>query len=347
MLFRKKQILYIQFKYKSIYYMIIDPQKNEIIEHDSLSLDIPVLIEGQLTNEMLVQKTLELFVREKKLRNTVVHFILPDHFSVIRKEQVPLQLEQKEIKEYLYLQLDSKIKLPFDSPVLDFQLLETLEDAQEILLVAYPEEYIQSFQKLFESVQLVPEIADLSYLSVYRLFKKDQSNEISPDEHLLLIQWHPYDSSLTVFHKDVPQFNRQTNFQRIAQSWEQDSLSKWEWTGSEEELEVAIENHIDTIERFLDFYKYSIMNGEKMVTRIILTGDFPEYELLYERISNRIDIRLSKIEVPSNFTRGFVPLIGLKYKDTIVTPKSKSINNHRKGLFNRPFKKTVEEIDAG
>lgn len=347
MLFKKKNTLFLLFKDKSIQYMIVDTQKKDIIEHDFLLMDVPVLIEGKLTNESLVQKRLELFVREKKLRNTKVHLILPDQFTIIRKEEVPIQLEESEIKDYLYLHLNSKIRLPIDKPKIDFQVINQSNDSQEILLVAYPDDLVQSFQKLFESLQLYPEVADFSYLSVYRAFKQFNTTDISEEDHLLLIQWHPFDSSLTVFHKDIPQFNRQTNFQRVVQNWKQKANGSWDWIGSSEELDIVIEDQINSIERYLDFYKYSIMNGEKMITSILLTGDFPDFEYLFEKITSRIDIPLSRLNLPSEFSREFAPLLGLISKKSVVKHKKKRKLVRENTFLKKPFKKTVEEVDAG
>lgn len=333
MLFNNKPDLFIMFKDKSILYMIYDEQKKQILEHDQIVLDLPVLIEGKLTNEHLIQKRLELLVQEKKLKKAKVHFILPDHFSMIRKEEVPVQLEENEIKDYISLHLNGSIRLPFDSPKVDFQIIEKTEEKQWILLTAFPNEQIKTFQSLFESVNLQAEVADLSYLSVYRAFKALETND-QKNDHLLMIQWHPFDSSLTVFYNDIPQFNRHTNFPRVAQSWEQNSKGIWEWTGSEAELEIVIEDQLNAIDRFLDFYKYSVMNGEKMVTKILLTGDYPKLSYLHERLEERVDIQLSKFELPSDFDQSFAPLYGLlskKIRTEKVKKKSvKKVSNSKK-----------------
>lgn len=310
--------------------MIYDEQKKQIIEQDQIVLDLPILIEGKLTNETIIQKRLELLIQEKKLNKAKVYFILPDHFTMIRKEEVPVQLEESEIKDYIALHLNGSIRLPFDSPKIDFQVIEKTAEKQWILLTAFPSDQIKAFQNLFEAVNLQAEVADLSYLSVYRAFKSIEKNN-SKDDHLLMIQWHPFDSSLTVFHNDIPQFSRHTNFPRVAQSWHQNSKGVWEWTGSEPELELVIEDQLNVIERFLDFYKYSVMNGERMVTKILLTGDYPNLSSLYDRLKDRVDIRLILLELPSNIGQSFAPLYGLVTKEERVKKtkknKKKLINN--------------------
>lgn len=340
MLFNNKPKLFIMFKDKSILYIIYDEQKKQMLEHDQIVLDLPVLIEGKLSNEHLIQKRLELLVQEKKLKKSKVHFILPDHFSMIRKEEVPVQLDENEIKDYITLHLNGSIRLPFDSPKVDFQIIEKTDEKQWILLTAYPKDQIKVFQTLFEAVNLQAEVADLSYLSIYRAFKALETND-QQDEHLLMIQWHPFDSSLTVFHNDIPQFSRHTNFPRIAQSWEQNSKGTWEWTGSETELEIVIEDQLNAIDRFLDFYKYSVMNGDKMVTRILLTGDYPKLSYLYERLEERVDIKLGMLELPSDFNQSFAPLYGLLSKK-IRTEKDKK--KSVKKVPNRKKEEKIEEV---
>lgn len=325
MLFNNKPNLFIMFKDKSIFYMIYDDQKKQIIEQDQILLDQPVLIDGQLTNDALVKKRLELLVQEKKLKNAKASFILPDHFSMIRKEEIPVQLEEKEIENYISLHLNSSIRLPFDSPKIDFQVIEKTEDKQYILLTAYPKEQVKIYQNLLEDVRLQAYVADFSYLSVYRAFINSEKGFHSKDDHLLLIQWHPFDSSLSVFHDDIPQFHRHTNFTRFAQSWKQNKEGVWEWSGSDQELEQVIDEQLNAIERFLDFYKFSVMNGEKMVTKVLLTGNFPKLDYLYDRLNDRIDIKLMKLELPLALDQVFAPLYGLISKENDTNKINKKL----------------------
>ncbi|MFL2098719.1 type IV pilus biogenesis protein PilM [Marinilactibacillus psychrotolerans] len=311
MIFNKKPNLFLMFKDKSIFYMIYDEQKKQIVEHDQIILDQPVLIDGQLTNDTLVKKRLEFFVQEKKLKKAKVLFILPDHFSMIRKEEIPVQLEENEIENYLSLHLNSSIRLPFDSPKIDFQILEKTAESQYLLLTAYPKEQVETYQGLIEGVQLQAYVADFSYISVYRAFINSDKTFHSKEDHLLLIQWHPFDSSLSVFHDDIPQFHRHTNFTRVAQNWKQNSKGLWEWTSTEQELELVIDEQLNAIERFLDFYKFSIMNGEKMVTKVLLTGHYPKLDYLFERLNERIDLKIKMLELPLDLDQIFAPLYGL------------------------------------
>ncbi|WP_080146571.1 type IV pilus biogenesis protein PilM [Marinilactibacillus piezotolerans] len=343
MLFNTKPELFIQFRDNSILYMIYDRQKNQVLEQEQLVLDLPVLIEGRLTNETLVQKRLELLIQEKKLKKAKTYFILPDYFTMIRKEKIPIQLDETEIKAYLDLHINGSIRLPFDSPKVDFQVIDRSEEHQTILLTAYPKDQIAAFQKLLEDAQLQPVVADFSYLSVYRTFKTLQAEYLSPDKHTLMIQWHPFDSSMTVFHKDVPQFNRHTNFPRVAQSWEQSKAGQWKWTGTEQELSIVLEDQINAIERFLDFYKYSVMNGETMVTQILLSGSYPDLETLYQKLAERIDLAIVQLILPEQTAQTFAPLYGLQSKEPKAKPKKIS---KRKQQSVKAEKQPVEEAST-
>ena len=58
-------------------------------------------------------------------------FLLLNDFVSVREETVLLQLTLSEIKDYLSLHINQSIRLPFDNPIFDFQLIEKNDDGTE------------------------------------------------------------------------------------------------------------------------------------------------------------------------------------------------------------------------
>ena len=70
-----------------------------------------------------------------------------------------------------------------------------------------------------------------------------------------------------------------------AQSFERTGDGEWRWIASEAELEIHIADQLNNLGRFLDFYRYSVLDGEVGVSNIILTGSYPHLEDLQKRIA--------------------------------------------------------------
>ncbi len=164
MLFKSKPILLIQFLERSIRYIVMDASKKTVIEKDELVFDTAIIQEGKVTNVSLLQARLDALIKEKKWKNAKVSIILPDDFVTIREEKIPVQLSYNEIKDYLHLHINQSIRLPFDDPRIDFEVISKDETTQIVFIAAYPGDQVRNYLSLLENVSLKPEVADISAL---------------------------------------------------------------------------------------------------------------------------------------------------------------------------------------
>ena len=279
-------------------------------DYGELVLDSLIIEDGQIINEELLTSMLNNLIEQKNWKRHKLSFIVPDNFVTMRQESIPKQLTKDEILSYIELHMDGSIRLPFKNPYIDYHLLEEGEDKNKIILFAYPSERLKPFRELFVDVGLWPNVADISYLSLYRAYLKAEL--ATKDEHLLMIQWNKYDLTMTVFHQQTPKFSRHVHLEHAAQSWQKNEESKQlEWKSSLLTLADFVEEQLIPIERFIDFYRYSVVSDEGQINQILITGDFPNKQIIEDQLMKRFDLPIKKLTLPNDLPIEFGSLYGL------------------------------------
>ncbi|WLR46125.1 hypothetical protein LC065_10940 [Halobacillus litoralis] len=224
------------------------------------------------------------FIENKGWSNKRLYFTVPDHSVVVRPYEVPVHLKNDEIKGYLYMQLGETLHLPFDDPAFDYSVLSENEEKKKLLLFAFPEEQIRVLDQVFRGAKLKTKAADISALSIYRLY---EYLDLTVDgEHLLLIDWNLDGCVLTVFNEHLPAFINHTRSPLPMTLWKREN-GCYLWQGDEEGPTEFTYDQVNEVERIMDFYKFSVMNGEASVSKVLLTGDWPENERVRELLEER------------------------------------------------------------
>ncbi|WP_017472729.1 type IV pilus biogenesis protein PilM [Amphibacillus jilinensis] len=299
---------------RSIRYFVCPYNKPEqVADYGEVIFDVSMIEDGRIVNEEQLMLTLKMLIEQKKWRRRKLSFIVPDSFVVMRFEKIPSQLNKEEATSYIKLQLEGSIRLPFKKPVIDYQCLQEGDKENDILLFAYPSERLLPYYHLFDQLRLQPVVADVSYLSVYRSYVKQDL--FRKGEHLLMIQWNKVDLVLTVFHDHLPRFSRHIHFANAFQAWEKDQVKhQLVWRQSTTATETFIEEQLLTIERFIDFYQYSVMNGLEQVTDLLVVGDFPDMEQLKQQLRDRLALPIKNFHLTNHLPLDYAALYGLGLK---------------------------------
>ncbi|OJF90908.1 type IV pilus biogenesis protein PilM [Alkalibacterium sp. 20] len=321
MLFSSKPLLYLQLLDHSLRYLALDPKDHTVVDKDEIVFDTLIIQDGKITNVPLLEMRLDALVKEKKWKNAKAHLLLLNDFVTVREESVPSQLSPFEVKEYLSLHINQSIRLPFEHPKFDFEIIEKNNDQQKVVIIAYPGEYVRQYQDILQNVSLKPVVADIAALCFYRLADQQDLVKKNPDNHTLLLEWNPFDLSIMVFNKDVPKFNRHTRSARLADSWKLSQKGEWVWQNSETELEDMIEDQLNGLERFLDFYRYSVLDDKGSVTDIILTGHYPKLIDLKALLEERFSAIVHLLDLPETIGQHNGALYGLSLKEIKSTRK--------------------------
>lgn len=251
--------------------------------------------DGKIINKKRLLETVNRLVTKRKWKRKNLFFAVPDNTVVIREMKIPVALTKEEAIGYLSTQIGENIHLPFENPAIDVEFLEKNEEEREILLFAYPKERITDFQEVFSEVGLKPVAADLTSLSIYRYYIAERTEK---KKHILLIHWNSDALFLTAFQSDKAIFTR-----HIKIDFDQIELSN----------EEMISDHIIEIQRIMDFYRFSVMNGEAGIECILITGDFSRLNEARKIIKETVNTELYAFELPDTYTK-FIDLFGLGLK---------------------------------
>ncbi|WP_409297434.1 type IV pilus biogenesis protein PilM [Peribacillus sp. SCS-26] len=266
--------------------------------------------DGRILDRDTLSTILEQCVSEWKIKKRQVRIFVPDPFIVVRKIDVPADVEDDEIKGYLYMELGSSIHLPYDEPVFDTAVIGEKDGRKEILLFAAPEDVVGEYSSLMEACGLVPIAADVSALSLYRLYHAlDKSRD---HERLLMVELDVGCMTVSIFEENRPIFMRHIQLTGSLSFWETSldggGSQKLVYDKDPAELEEAVEDIAKELERIMNFYRYTLHQGQHSVTRILLAGDNPFIPEAFEVMVTRFGLFVDKIDPETILTANQAPM---------------------------------------
>lgn len=256
-----------------------------------------IIKQGKVLNMEAFQDILRELITTWKLKGKSIQFLIPDSAVVIRKVDVPIEVPNDEIQGHLYFELDYSVHLPFEQPVLDAVVLQEGEHKKEVLLVAAPEDVVQTISTKLKELRTNPVVADISPLSQYRLFHHFHLTK--DDEHYLLLQINMYSVTISIFDNNHPTFMELFNIPYKEEAWNPiisengDSLL-FENCNQDLILSAFQDVYIE-IDRILRFYQYSLHHGSQEITKILMTGDHPNFGTILKTMRQRFNIPILTI----------------------------------------------------
>ncbi len=267
-------------------------KKSAVVTHcDEYYIPKGVVENGHVVDEELFVKTLKYCVRKWKLRGKKIRFIVPDSSVIIRTIDVPADTADEELTGYIYFELGHSVHLPFENPIVDAISLGVIEDKKQALVVASSEEVVDSYYDFFKGERALPVVADVSALCQYRLFHHyGITNE---NDIYMLAQFDVKSASISVFEQHKPIFMQEVTIPYVPDTWKVAALSQGGILSKEQfnrdNVLSAISDIYTEMERILRFYQYTLRSGEKQVTKILLTGDHPFMDEIFEGMQMRLE----------------------------------------------------------
>jgi type IV pilus assembly protein PilM len=273
-----------------------------------------IISDGKITDIDSLANIMDECIDEWKIHKRSVRFLVPDSFVIIRKLSIPSEIQEDEIKGYLYLEFGSSIHLPFEDPVFDIFPLADNGKTKEILLFAAPEKYVMEYADLFSSLKVTPVAADISPLALYRLYY--QMEYPSQQENLFTLQFDLTSVNMCIFEETVPYVMRHFALPFEMDKWEinKDRTAGFEfkYIGDTSEIAYQFEDILKEMNKLMDFYRYSLNNGKKEVTKLLLSGDHPLLLAILKEMNDRLDIPVVTVSLESN-TKGKSGILPPKY----------------------------------
>lgn len=252
---------------------------------------------GKIQDYETLVMILEECVDEWKIRNRKVRFLIPESLVIIRIIPIPAEIKDDEMQGYLYLELGTSIHLPFEEPVFDAVVLSEKNDKKEILLFAAPEEKVMEYSQLFSDVKLHPIEAEVSPLALYRLY--DHLGQAQAEENLMVVQFDLNKICICVFEQAIPVFMHYLPIEFDEEKWDitysRTETEKLHFLGTESDLLFQFEDSYKEITRLMDFYRYSLHQGRKQVSKVLLNGDHPMLSMIQKEMERRLSIPLETI----------------------------------------------------
>lgn len=333
MLFKTKPNLYLQLLDSSIRYMAVHPTSHTILDKNELLFEGPILEDGEISNPQLLEARLSALVQEKKWKNAKAMILVLDELVTVREIEVPNQLDETEIRDYLSIHMNETIRMPFENPSFEYVVTgENVEtEVKTLTVIAYPGNRVRQYQDMLQKVSLKPDVADVAALSLYRVAHKQNLIQNDSDRHTMILQWNPTNVSYTVFNQELPTFKRHTQQPMLTQSFERTVSGEWLWQSSPAELEIHLEEQLNNLGRFLDFYRYSVLEGESSVSNIILTGEYPDLDDLKKRISDVLNLNVQILEMPRDVSHSYGALYGLTLRQQVKVKSQKKDKKKKRG----------------
>lgn len=273
-----------------------------------------IISDGKITDLDSLANIMDECIDEWKIRKRSVRFLVPDSLVIIRKIPIPSEIQEDEMKGYLYMEFGSSIHLPFAEPIFDIFPLDNNGETKEVLLFAAPEKYVMEYANLFSSLKLTPVAADISALALYRLY--DQLNNLSKNENLFSLQFDLTSVNMCIFEESVPYVMRHFPLPFDIDEWEiiEKPISgiDFKYIGNSSEIAYQFENMLKEVNKLKDFYCYSLNNGNREVTKLLLSGDHPLLQAVFEEMKDSLEIPVVTLSF-DNQTIGKSEIIQNKY----------------------------------
>lgn len=292
------------------------PKIEEMVDHGEIELPSGMLKDGHIEDRIGFLSIIKHLVNEHKWKRRRLYFSMPDDTVVIRELEVPVGLTKEEALGYVKTQIGTSFYLPFHDPALDIDYvneeIEETAERQKVLVYAYPQGKITEFQDVFMEAGLDPYAADLTSLSVYRLYYLYSDEDLTAaDMHVLLIHWNSEALVLTAFKEHKAVFTRHI---KVENKDEEEGSSQSEY--AEQKAKIQINELMTEINRIIDFYQYSITGGKAQINRLLLSGDFPYLDTVETMLKEQVEIPIEPFTAV-RLPRKFIDVLGLGVKEDI------------------------------
>jgi type IV pilus assembly protein PilM len=266
-----------------------------------------IVREGKVVDWETFMLILEECIDEWKLRKRRVLLLIPDSVVVLRIQSVPAEIPNEEIRGYVYMEMGTNVHLPFEEPIFDYVILKDEGDKKEILLFAAPEDVVLDYKSVIEHLGLKPIVMDVSSLALYRLFH--QQDVTNTHDYFMMIQFDLDAVNITIFHEHKPLFMRHYSLQEYLLQWDiqvgrTGTVRQIRWGGTEKEYEDMMIDISREIDRLMSYFRYSMMQGKREITKVLLCGDHPGRAELFLQLEQVYNLPVMTINEHSiNFVR--------------------------------------------
>lgn len=289
-------------------------EKKQVSFHQEIPIDEGIIEDGIIINPEKLRMILMNLVHENGWKGATVSFFVHDTHVNIRKIQVPEELNEYEMESYILLNNESTYRLPISNPVIDCKVIQQKDEMKEVLVFAFPKDILDEYLAVFRDCKLKPIVADLSPLALHRLIESTEGNNVSD---LLLISLYTDAMTLTAMTDGYPLFTRSILLDQMTNKPTITDPTN-PWLRDSSNTQQVLENQIASVERFLNFYQYTVHQGNRSITKLAIYSDHggtaPLVQMLEKTFSISV-VSLHSVTEEVDLPPQFADVLGLVGRD--------------------------------
>lgn len=241
-----------------------------------LPLQPGMIIENEIADKENFRELLQNWVRDKGLKGSEVSLSIPPSQIIIRRMTIP-STNAKQVEQLVKLEVETALHLPFENPVYDYLPVGKDEENTHLLVYAAPRGLVEDYVELLSDAGIKVSAVETSATALARAIGVSRNETFT---NTMLIHQDGAHLDIYMFHAGQPIFMRSINLDDIqlnrSGGYSGDSLAAGSQgpedihqslISAEQMLEITAE-----ISRMLNFYQYSLHDGETRITEIIITG---------------------------------------------------------------------------
>lgn len=186
------------------------------------------------------------------------------------------------------MELGNTIHLPFREPLID--VYDAVEGDGKAVLFAAPHEEVGKMIGLILDNHLHPQVADIRALCNLRLLEHIQF--IDSNRTYLVTDWSINELSICIYSNGEVEFLRFQTVDTDLDKWEQEDHENGEvefrYTDQLDDFRGATTDQVLEIDRIMNFFKFSLHKGERVVDEIIVMGDHPLLQTIETLLSENL-----------------------------------------------------------
>lgn len=294
-LFTKKKVLSVELNDYVIRALSSSGQSLETAKIYEFPLEQGIVEEGIILDEMRFFELLKEQAAEWGGKHQQVRFFVPDSSVMMKSFPVPTNLEPSKLKAYVEMEIGRSIHLPFSNPLVDVVDYD-LKD-EEATLFAAPSEEVNKIIGLLEDAKLDPQVADIRALSNERFLHK--CNAIKEGKTYLIADWSIDALSICILSNGQVEFLRYQSIDTNFQNWDNritDEGVEFFFTGEFEDYSANLIDQVVEIERMINFFRFSMHKGDKLIDEIIVMGDSPLLKEITSQLKENFQIPIVIID---------------------------------------------------
>lgn len=285
-------------------------QKAALQQFSSEKLPEGTVEDGKVNDWTSLEQTIRAALTAKKFTSKNVHFAIPSQMVMVRTMKFP-DLSYQEVRKLIRFEMNNNFSMAFEEPYYDFIKLppsETSDDSSndaeekpmcEVMVVAAPMPLLRQYRALFEKLGLVPASFEIAPFAVLRLaaFAGLAADHVVE----MIVNVNERQSEIAIISDGHLEMTRYVDiaFKSILDK-QDDNQNDWlsSYSSPEQTFENGVLDLIAELERVMNFYSYTLHNGQKVLNSILLSGDLPEMDKLVDRMAERMAQPVQLVEWP-------------------------------------------------